>query len=152
MASFVYDYAAQAILNGTLKLYSDTTKVMLVNSGYTPAKSDHYVTASGAGTNEITATNYTRGYGGAGRLALTPTISVDTSTNMGYVSFTNLTWSSLGGATNDTVVGAIVIKEGTSDDTTSLLIAYWQLTSTPTNGSNFTLTMASSDGNLQLTC
>jgi hypothetical protein len=154
MASFVYNKAVADILTGTIDLDSNTLKVMLVNSTYTPSKDDDVVDAGGASDAldaEIVATNYAGGWGGAGRKTATVTITEQDANDRAVVKFSDLTWTALGGAANDTVVAAILIKEGGADDTTSRLICYWDITDTPTNGSDFTLDFDATDGNIRFT-
>lgn len=143
MANFLYNTAAKEIHDGTLNLLSDTIKVMLVNSSYTPDRDHDVVDAGGANDPvdaEITATNYEKGWGGSGRKALTSkAITVNKTDDRSEFDAADVTWTALGGTTNDTVVGAILIKEGASNDTTSRLIAYVDLTDTPTNGGDFTI-------------
>lgn len=57
----------------------------------------------------------------------------------------------MGGAVNQTIAAAVLIKEGATNDTTSKLIVYFDLTDTPTNGSDVTLTFDSTAGNIHFT-
>lgn len=154
MAGFVYDQAMGDIATGTINLSSDTLKLMLVTTAYTAAKSDTVV-GSAAGTPhaaEISATNYTSGYGGAGRKSMARSISVDSSANVVRVIFSgNAVWTALGGASNATIHAAVLIKEIT-DDGASRLIAYFPLASDlTTNGSDVTLTVDGTNGNITFT-
>lgn len=154
MASFWYNKAVTEVLTGTIDLDTNTLKVMLVNSTYTPNRDNDVVDAGGgsdAADAEIVATGYTSGWGGAGRKTVTVTVTEQDANDRAVIIFGDLTWTALGGATNDTVVGAILIKEGGANDTTSRLIAYWDLVDTATNGGDFTLTMDATDGNLRAT-
>ncbi len=142
MASFVYNKAAQEMADGTIDLLTDTIKVMLVNSTYVPARTD-LVVDTGAGTDaesaEINVSGYTPGWGGSGRKTLgTKTLVVDQANNRAEFSAANETWASLG--TGATIAAMIVIKEGGVNDTTSRLIAYLDVTDTPTNGGNIAFT------------
>lgn len=142
MASFVYNKAAEELANGTINLLTDTIKTMLVTSQYTPARTDLVVDAGGANDAadaEINVTGYTRGWNGSGRKALgTKVIVVDQANNRAEFSAANLTWTALG--TGATIAAMIVIKEGVSNDTTSRLIAYLDVTDTPTNGGDVAFT------------
>lgn len=153
MANVMYNTAKKEIMDGTVDLLSDAIKVMLVNSTYTPNADDDAVDAGGASDPldaEINATNYTGGWGGSGRKPLaSKAITVDKPNDRAEFDAADLIWSSLGGAQNDTVVGAILIKEGGVDDTTSRLIAYIDFTDTPTNGGDFTIQW-NAEGILQL--
>jgi hypothetical protein len=154
MASFCYNKAIADILTGAIDMDSNTLKVMLVNSTYTPNRDDDVVDAGGASDAldaEITATNYTKGWGGSGRKTATVTVAEQDASDRAVVIIADITWTALGGATNDTVVAAILIKEGGSNDTTSRLIAYFDITDTPTNGSDLTLDFDGTNGNIQFT-
>ena len=122
MASFFYNKALVDILTGVIDLDTDVLKMMLVNSTYTANRDDDVVDA-GTGTDaesgEIVATNYTRGWGGAGRKTVTITVTEQDANDRAVVILADITWTALGGATNDTAVAAVLIKEGVANDTTS---------------------------------
>jgi hypothetical protein len=154
MANFLYNTAALEIANGTLDLEADTIKIMLVNTDNYTADRDDDVVDDGSSTDpetaEITATNYTRGHAGAGRLTLSASNTVwavDKTNDRAELDTDNFLWTALGGAVNDDVDAAIIIKEDGSDDTSTRLIAYIDTsTGSPplpftTTGSNFTLTV-----------
>lgn len=151
MSTFVYDQAVADVAGGVINLASDNLKLILVTSGYSPSKADNTVdTASAA---EISATNYTGGYGGAGRKSLGRSVVKDTSANAVRVIFAgNVTWTGIGGGTNATIAAAVLVKETGGSDASSRLVAYFQL-STPimTNGSDFTLTVDGTAGNITFT-
>lgn len=144
------DEAAYRIAVGTLNLSTDVLKLMLVNSSHVAVKTDVFV--SGVVSSEIAATGYTGGFGGAGRLSMGRSIAKDTTANKVRVIFAaDAGFGAIGGALNDTVAGAWLIKEMTND-AGSLLVAYLSLASPiPTNGSTFTLTRDSVNGNLTMT-
>lgn len=126
---------------------------MLVGSEYTYDPDHDFIAAGGANDPddaEIDATNYTRGFGGAGRKAATVTFAEQDGNNRAVIKIADLTWTELGGAFNDTVEGAILIKEGTNDADSSL-VAYFDLPTTPTNGSDFGLNFDDTDGNIRFT-
>jgi hypothetical protein len=142
VASGAYNYAVNQINENTLDLENDTIKVMLVGTGYTYDPDDDFV-SSGAGTpggEEITATNYTGGFGGAGRKTLTTvTFTEDDANNRSVLDADDpVTWTSLGNGVNDTVAAAIIIKEITND-AASPLIVYVDFTNRTTDGSDFPL-------------
>jgi hypothetical protein len=152
MASGMYNRALKEITDRTLDITTGC-KVMLVNSTYTYDPDNDFVAAGGSSDPddaEITATNYTRGFGGAGRKAATLTFVEQDANNRAVVRIADLTWTALGGATNDTIEGAILIKEGTSD-ADSKLVAYFDLPTTPTNGSDVVLDFDGTDGNIRFT-
>lgn len=143
MASGFYNTGLLEVSNGTIDLDTDTLKLMLVDTGYT-FDPDHTVIDNGAnnGTdpsfNEISATNYAGGFGGGGRKTVTITSQANNTNNRADYALADVTWSSLGGVSNDTIGGAILIKENTND-TDSRLICFFDITDTPTNGSDVTL-------------
>jgi len=152
MASFFTNRAMFKILNRTLDITTGC-KVMLCTAGLTADQDTDFI-GSGAGSpgaTEITATNYTRGFGGAGRKAATITFAEQDANNRGVVIIADITWTALGGATNDTVGFACLVKEVTND-ADSELIAVWDLSpDIPTNGSDVTLDFDATSGNIRFT-
>ncbi|MGI9585004.1 MAG: hypothetical protein ACR2N7_05380 [Acidimicrobiia bacterium] len=126
MANFVYNHVAGKGLDGTLILGTAILKVMLVDNSYTPDRDDVFI-SSGAGTvgdAEISVTNYTGGFGGAGRKTITgQSVSVDNVNDRAELDVNDIMWTALGGAVNDTIQALIVVEEKTSD-ADSLLVAY----------------------------
>jgi len=155
MASGCYTRGILQTLNGGIDLDTTTLKLMLVDAGYA-YDPDHAVVDNGAnnGTdpsfNEVVATGYTGGFNGAGRKTVTVTVVEDTANNRVVVRLADTTWTALGGATNDTVAAAILIREVT-DDTQSILIAYLDFTDFTTNGSDVTLDFDGTAGNIRFT-
>lgn len=152
MASQICGQALLEIVNPSttypLDLVSDTkVKWVLTNSTYTPAYTNTLVDGGGANDiidGEITATNYTSGYGGAGRTAIsTPAFTNDTGNTRVEFDADDVTWTSLGGATNDTVTYINLIKEDhlgtTGNDTESRPIFAIDIADTTTNGGDFTV-------------
>lgn len=156
MASGWYNKGLFEVSSATIDLISDTTKLMLVDTSYT-YDPDHEVVDNGANNatdpsfNELVATSYTGGFAGAGRKTLTITGGENDTNNRADFAIADVTWTALGGGVNDTIGGAILIKEGTND-TDSRLIAFFDLTDTPTNGSDVTLDFNAlgSGGNLRI--
>lgn len=152
MASGNYNRATKEIIDRTLDITTGC-KIMLVGAEYTFNPDDDFVDAGGANDPvdaEIDATNYVRGFGGAGRKAASITFEEQDANNRAVVKIADLTWTALGGALNDTVEAAILIKEGAAD-TDSKLITYFDLPTTPTNGSDFSLDFDATDGNIRFT-
>lgn len=149
MASFWYTKSFVGLMKadgvfdldvGTAGLY----KILLANTSYSPSKSHQFVGDITPASNEINATNYTRGFGGAGRKALDNKVVNEDTTNFRSVwdNTVDPTWSSLGGAANDTIATAVVFKEVTNDASSPMVL---QLTISPavtTNGGNFTIQFA----------
>lgn len=68
MASFIYDSFWDDVAKGNIVLSTDTFKLMLTTSSYTPSKSAHAKRSDI--TNEVTGTGYTAG-GAAATITLT---------------------------------------------------------------------------------
>lgn len=151
MASFVTNRAMKKILDRTLDITTGC-KVMFCTAGLTADQDTDFIGsgAGSAGATEITATGYTRGFGGAGRKSASTTFAEQDANNRAIVLVGDITWTALGGAVNDTVGFAVLVKEGSSD-ADSELIAVFDLTDTPTNGSDFTLDFDGTNGNLRFT-
>lgn len=114
---------------------ADTLKVLLVTTGYTFDPDNRFV--SSAAGSEISVTGYTGGFGGAGRKSLASrTLSADDTNDRAAFDAADVTWTALG--TGATIAAAIVFKELTSD-ALSPMIAYFDITDTPTNGGDVTL-------------
>lgn len=148
MASFWFHKAFVQMMKreatDAIDLDSDATiKIALFDTGYTPDKDHDFMDDTVAGTNEIVATNYTAGYGGAGRKALaSKAVNQDATNDRAVFDAADVTWTALGGAVNDTVATAVVFKEITSDALSPLIL---QLDINPdvlTNGGDFTIQFA----------
>ncbi len=151
MASFAYVTGWSEVTDGTIDIDNDTLKMMLVTSSYVADPDDDVVDAAGANDpvdHEISVTGYTPGHGNTGRKTASISVAGNKTSNRVEISFTDMTWTSLGSGT--TIAAAILIKEGTVDDTTSRLIAYFDIADTPTNGGDFTLDAASAGGNIRI--
>ncbi len=151
MASGFYNRGATRLLSGAINGGSATWKCMLVKTTYTYNPDHDFVDDGSANdplSHELVATNYTGGYSGSGRKTLTVTISEDDTNNRVKFVIGNVTYTALGGATNDTIGGVVVYVNETAD-TDSTLIAFLDVADTPTNGSDIVLTMDSSNGNLR---
>ena len=158
MASKWYNNALNLLLKGDLDLDSGC-KLVLVTSSYSFDAADDYLDMGDSGDVSSleagvasTLTNYTAGFGGAGRKPVVTTVTLDDSLPGAHVSLADTTWTALGGAANNTLGGVVVCKEDTND-AASPLIAFLDFTDTATNGSDITLDFNASgaDGNLRLT-
>lgn len=140
MADLTYNAAKDRLGAGTTIWNSASLKILLVTSTYVPVATDLFVSTAVASSAEIVATNYTGGFGGAGRKVLgTKSHAVNQGSNRAEFFGILPTWTALGGATNATIAGAVLFEEITSD-AASPLIAYYTVTpATTTNGGDFTL-------------
>lgn len=147
MASGMYNSAKTLIANGGLDLDTASLKVMLLGTGYTFDPDHDFVNDVVA--NELSATGYTGGFAGAGRKAATVTVSTDNTQDRTEIKIADLTWTALGGG--NSIGFAVLIREAGGADSASDLIACFDLTDTPTNGSDITLDFDGTDGNIRIT-
>jgi hypothetical protein len=146
MAAGAFSRGVLNILNGTIDLDTTALKFMLAKSTYS-FDPDHSAVSS---VTEISATNYTGGFGGGGRKAATVTLTEQTASNRVVTIFGNLTWTALGGGANDTVQAGVLIREITND-AASIPIVFLDFTggNVTTNGSDFTINFDATNGNLR---
>lgn len=144
MASYGYTAGVKEILDRTIDFIGDSTiKVMLLSNAtaYTYNPDHTYVDMSGANDPVDAETNvsgYARGWGGAGRKVLgSKTFTVDDTNNWVKIDAADPSAWTL--ASGQTVVAAIIFKEGAANDTTSRLLFYVDFSDTATNGGTFTL-------------
>lgn len=112
MASLVYDHIIQHALNGEVTFGSDTFKVLLVTSSYTPNQGTH--NARSDITNEVSGTGYT-----TGGTVSAATVSLDTSAHHGDVTFADVSW-----AASTITARAAVIYKSSGTSSTDWLVAY----------------------------
>lgn len=139
MANFVYNYGKFLLANGGINLLTDNIALILVANTYIePGVANNKSNV----LSEISSYEITTGtVSGYARYALTSKSVVEDDTNgFAYFKAANVTFSTLG--TGNTVGGAVLIKE-TGSNTTSPLIAFYDVTDTPTNGGDITIQWAS---------
>lgn len=112
MASLIYDKILKHALDGEVIFGTDSFKVLLVTSSYTPNKGTHNNRTDV--TNEVTGTGYT-----GGGTASAATTSVDTSTHHADVTFADVSW-----ATATITARAAVIYKNSGSSSTDWLVAY----------------------------
>lgn len=138
MASVMYNRGKANFVNGTVDWDTDTDlKIMLLETTTTtPTNPDHnFVSAIVA--DEFSDTNYTGGFGGAGRKTLaSKAVNQDDTNDRAECDAADVTWTALGGTSS--VVGAVIFKEITND-ASSPLICFIDLADTATNGGDFTI-------------
>jgi len=144
MASYGYTTGVKEILDRTIDFVGDNTiKIMLLSNATSYTYDADNLVADAGGANdpvdaETNVSGYARGWGGAGRKALaSKTMTVDNSNNWVKIDAADPSAWTL--ASGQTVVAAIIIKEGGANDTTSRLLFYVDFTDTATNGGTFTV-------------
>lgn len=113
MADVIYNAFKKNIMNGGLDLDTQTIKVALVTSTYTPDQDLHEDFADI--TNEVVGTGYTAG----GAALASKTVTADNTDNEGVFDAADVTWST----STITARGAVVYYDSTVA-ATSLLICY----------------------------
>jgi hypothetical protein len=109
-----YGLAHQSAWNKEIDFNSDTIKVMLCTSAYTPDQDTHQYKSSV--TNEVTGTGYTAG----GATIGTPTITYTTGTNVLKLDGADVSWP----ASTITARYAVVYDSTPATDATRPLICY----------------------------
>jgi hypothetical protein len=137
----IYNLARQALLQAGINFTSDTIKVALCTSSYTPSQSHQYYSNL---TNEVSSTN--TGYTTGGATLGGKSLAANGNTYTARASATQ--WTA--GSANLTARYAIVYKD-TGTGSTSPLICYVLLDTTPadvtaTSGGTFTITWDATNG------
>lgn len=129
MADVIYNSFKQKIMDGSIDLDTDTIKVMLVTSTYTPNADTHEDKADV--TNEVTGTGYTAG----GKTIANTAVTKDTTDDEGVWDGDDVTWAS----STITARGAVVYKDS-GVASTSWLICYLDFVSDQSSSSgDFTI-------------
>ena len=100
MANLIYDSALEDEARGAIDYDTDTFKIMLVTSSYTPNKGTH--TRRSDVTNEVTGTGYT-----AGGVTSVCTVAKDTTNHKVTLTFAGVSWANI---TITQLRGAVIYK------------------------------------------
>lgn len=150
MASGAYSRGVLKILDGTIDMDTTAVKVGLGKSAYSPDPDESSL--STFASSEADCTGYTGGFGGGGRKSATVTLTEQTGSNRVVTIIADLTWSGLGGASNNTLRYAVLLREITND-AASVPICFLQFGSDiTTNGSDLAVDFDGSNGNLRWSC
>jgi hypothetical protein len=143
MASFVYTPAKSKLLSGDLDLNTHDIRVMLLKtSGNTTADTDQdaAVLSDITTLGEISATNYVR------KALANEAVNTDNANNRGEFDADDVTWTALGGASNDTIGAILVYRHVDGTAANDIPIAYIDgaifpggASSMTTNGGDVTL-------------
>lgn len=131
MASKLYGNFLLKALNKEVDFDSDTIKVALLTSSYTPNQDTHDY-FNDVSSNEVTGTGYTAG----GITLASKTATYDSGTNVIVLDAADVTWSA-----STITARYAVVYDSTGTSSTSALIGYVDFGSdqSSTNG-NFTIT------------
>lgn len=149
MASGAYSRGVLKILDGTIDMDTTALKCGLAKSSYAPDPDESSL--STFASSEADCTGYTGGFSGAGRKSATIILTEQTASNRVVTIIGDLTWTALGGATNNTLGYEVLLREITND-AASVPIAYLQFTSNvTTNGSDIAVDNDGTNGNIRWT-
>lgn len=131
VTAFVYGGFLQSVMNKEADLDSDTVKVMLCTSSYTPNQDTHRYKSSV--TNEVSGSGYTAG--GATLTSVSATYSA--STNTFTFDAADVSWAS----STITARYAVFYDDTPAASTAKPLIAYWDFgADVSSSGGPFALT------------
>lgn len=143
MASQMSLIARYRIAKQQLNLETADVKMVLMRSDFEFDPTKDYMSDFSA--YELNVPGYTRGFGGAGRKALTNK-SMTLDKQAGLVRFSSdspIDWGNIG--PGETVGGALMIVEGTSD-ADSIVVAWIDANDIITNGGAYSLQMNATAG------
>lgn len=131
VSPYTFGLATQSLFNKEVDWDTDTVKVMLCTSSYTPNVDTHRYKSSV--TNEVTGTGYTAG----GATLATYTPAYDTTTNVLTLDCADPSWPS---STITARFAVFYVSTGT--DATSPLLCYWDFgVDQATSSDTFSLTV-----------
>lgn len=134
MPSIMYNEGNESIIDRNIDLLTDTIKAMLVSSVYSPNKDDQFIDAAGA-SDPVDA----RLTGTTDQTLASKVIGKDTTSDFSYFDAADVVYTAV--TTAQTAVGVVIYKDS-GLATTSKLIAYLDITDTPTNGGDITIQWA----------
>jgi len=115
VADVIYNSFKGKIMDGSIDLDTDTIKVVLVTSSYTPNIDTH--TQYSHITNQVTGTGYTAG----GATLANKSVAVDTTNDRAEFDADDTTWTSASITARGAVIYKYVDNEGSPDDTSPLI-------------------------------
>ena len=131
MASLIFNNAIFNNVKGNIDFDSDTFKVMLVTSAYTPDKDTHAFRSSV--TNEVVGTGYTAG----GNASIFTVAAIDTTNDRIEVTLGGSAWAT----STITAAAAVVYKSRGGASSADELVAYIDFGGNVSSvGGTFTLT------------
>lgn len=127
----IYNNFKEQVMESEFNLLSDTLKLILV-SGHTPNIDTHTQYTDVSGDEYGTGSGYTAG----GATLSSVTVTQDDTNDRGVFDAADVTWSSLGALSPATPSHCILYDDTHASD---LLVAYWEIGSTATNGGDYTI-------------
>jgi len=131
MPAKLYGQLIAKAFNKEVDFDSDTIKVMLTTSSYTPNQDTHVYKSDV--TNEVSGTGYTAG----GQALTSKTVTYDSATNTVILDAADTVWAS----STITARYAVIYDDAGASDSTKVLLGYVDFGSDQSSTSgNFTLT------------
>jgi len=131
MPAKLYGQLMAKAFNKEVDFDSDTVKVMLTTSSYTPNQDTHVYKSDV--TNEVTGTGYTAG----GQALTSKTVTYDSATNTVILDAADTVWAS----STITARYAVIYDDAGASDASKVLLGYVDFGSDQSSTSgNFTLT------------
>jgi hypothetical protein len=115
MADVIYNSFKKKIMDGSIDLDTDTIKVVLVTSSYTPNIDTH--TQYSHITNQVTGTGYTAG----GATLANKSVAVDTTNDRAKFDADDTTWTTASITARGAIIYKYVDNAGSPDDTSPLI-------------------------------
>jgi len=115
MADVIYNSFKGKIMDGSIDLDTDTIKVVLVTSSYSPDIDTH--TQYSHITNQVTGTGYTAG----GATLANKSVTVDTTNDRAKFDADDTTWTSASVTARGAIIYKYVDNAGSPDDTSPLI-------------------------------
>lgn len=115
MADAIYNSFKGKIMDGSIDLDTDTIKVVLVTSSYTPNIDTH--TQYSHITNQVTGTGYTAG----GATLANKSVAVDTTNDRAKFDADDTTWTTASVTARGAIIYKYVDNAGSPDDTSPLI-------------------------------
>jgi len=132
------------LAKGNYNLASDALKMGLMGAGHTPAQGTDDAWAD-ISADEATGTGYVAGGKAVTGTATGTRLVLDTTAHSLKFDINDVTWTSLQLATADNPpTYGYLYDDAVAGPPADILICYWELGTTPTNGSNYKLTINAS--------
>ena len=138
MADWVTNRAAYRMARGEDAWQTNTYKMALLKSSYAPTAQQirdlNVVNDLVPGTNELSVAGYSR------QTLANKTVTEDDTNNRASLDCDDVTFT---GLASGQTVGWVVIYREVTNDTDSVVVAVYDVTDTPTNGGNVSITIDS---------
>lgn len=130
MASGLYNTGLEKLLNGTIVWSSADVRCLLVKSGYTFNKDHDFVSDLTPASNEVTVAGYAR------QALANESLTRDDTNDRVKFDGDDVAFGAL--SAGETIAAAVLYVYNASDSAAQM-VAYIDLTDTPTNGSTVTI-------------